>query len=125
MIVLAFDLGERRTGVALYRSEVGFVIPLDTITHQSLMEQIELLDRVAKERAASSIVLGLPLLPSGAEGRQASFVRTVAAQLVQRGYSLHFCDERFTTPRLTSKNPDAQAASAILQTFLSQQGIDI
>ena len=121
MKLIAFDVGERRTGVAFFDSQIDFVIPLDTIHHQNEGELLDAAEAVLRERGARSVVIGLPLLLSGVEGSQAKFAKMIGAQLVARGFDVDYIDERFTTDRQTPSDGDAKAACIVLNTYLQRK----
>jgi putative transcription antitermination factor YqgF len=127
--VLAFDIGRRRTGVAFYDDATGVPLPLDTIRHTSSKEVADRIVALAQERVTDQVVLGLPLLPDGTEGEQVRFVRGVGALLTDRGVSVQFVDERYTTSKTPSHalkrgekaishDKDSASACQILQTYL-------
>ncbi len=120
MKLIALDVGERRTGVALFDSQIDFVIPLDTIHHLSDDELFEAVGHILQQRSVHDVVIGLPLLLSGVEGSQARYAKQFGAQLVSQGYNVSFIDERFTTDRHTPSDGDAKAACIVLTTFLQQ-----
>ena len=121
MKLIAFDVGERRTGVAFFDSQIDFVIPLDTIHHQNEGELLDAAEAVLRERGARSVVIGLPLLLSGVEGSQAKFAKMIGAQLVARGFDVDYNDERFKTDRQTPSDGDAKAACIVLNTYLQRK----
>lgn len=113
--ILALDIGMRRTGVAYLDEETAVPLPLDTIAHRTTEELLDRIGVLVAERKIDSLVVGLPLLPSGQEGAQATYVRTVAEQMTVRGFPpLTFRDERYTTPRSRTGDPDASAALNLL-----------
>lgn len=118
---LALDIGERRTGVALFDPAIDFVIPLDTIHHETDDALLSAVRAVLQERGVTNVVIGLPLLLSGIEGSQARFARNIGAQLSTDTISVAFIDERFTTDRQTPSDGDAKAACIVLNTYLQQQ----
>ncbi len=120
MKLLALDVGERHSGVAFFDAAIDFVIPLDTIHHKNELELLDAVDVVLQQRGVTDIVIGLPLLLSGVEGSQAKFAKMIGAQLVARGYSVDYIDERFTTDRLTPSDGDAKAACIVLNTYLQK-----
>ena len=120
-VILALDIGKRRTGVALYDSASGVPLPLDTIAHHSSEELVTRVASLCHERKAGHIVVGLPLLLSGKEGAQSSFVRSVSEALEALA-PVTFLDERYSTPRENDSDPDAAAACGILTTFIDRRG---
>lgn len=121
--VLAFDIGTRRTGVAFGDTSDGVVVSLDTILHHSPDELVEAVAVIVKEKSITHIVVGLPRLPSGEEGEQAAFSRSVGDAFVARGWPVTYIDERFTTSKDESVDGDAKAAIELLQ-LAFQNGID-
>lgn len=111
---LALDIGTKRTGVAFLDEVTGIPLPLDTIAHTSVEELVAAVHRILGERKIDRLIVGLPLLPSGAEGSQARFVRSVASKLSSLSLPVEFKDERYTTPRSKASDPDAAAACNLL-----------
>lgn len=118
--ILALDMGKRRTGVALYDERVGMPLPLDTIAHRSTKELVTKIAVLCREKSVVHMVVGLPLLPSGLEGEQAAFVRSVSRALESLA-PISFLDERYSTPAIRESDPDAAAACSILTTYLDRQ----
>lgn len=121
MKLIALDVGERHTGVALFDSAIDFVIPLDTIHHTTELELLDAADAILQQRGVKDIVIGLPLLLSGVEGSQAKFAKMIGAQFATRGFTVDYIDERFTTDRKTPSDGDAKAACIVLNTYLQQK----
>ena len=124
MHYFALDIGTRRTGIAFADDEGRVPVALETIKHASFDALEEQLLSLIKERAIDHIILGLPLLLSGAEGEQVVVVRDFARRLSKRDIPLSFIDERYTTPRTAEIDGDSAAACQILQTFLDIKTID-
>ena len=121
--ILSFDIGTRRTGVAFGDTSNGVVVSLDTILHQSKDELIEEAVKIAQEKSVTEVVVGLPKLPSGDEGEQAAFSRSVGVAFSALGWHVTYLDERFTTSKDGSFDGDAKAAIELLQ-LAFQKGID-
>ncbi|MFN8590894.1 MAG: Holliday junction resolvase RuvX [Thermomicrobiales bacterium] len=132
---MALDVGERRIGVAI-ADELGTIAsPLTTV--QRGRDDLETLRRLACERGATTIVIGLPTSLSGREGPQAATVREFAAELearVQPEIAVEFWDERLTTAvaerslgqrgikgKQRRELVDATAAAVILQGYLDSR----
>ncbi|MDD5103334.1 MAG: Holliday junction resolvase RuvX [Candidatus Peribacteraceae bacterium] len=108
--ILALDIGTKRTGVAFLDEDVQVPLPLETLRHDSVSALLEQLSILIAERHIDRLIVGLPLLPSGEEGSQARLVRSITEQMLLRGWKLTLKDERYTTPRGKSADPDAIAA---------------
>lgn len=111
---LALDVGTRRTGVALLDPRVGFPMPLDTIQHKDIDALREQVFAIIAQREITDIIVGLPLLPSGAVGSQAQMATDFAASLREKGLNVTMRDERYTTSKRASFDGDAAAAMTLL-----------
>ena len=96
--VLALDYGSRRIGVAV-SDPLGITAQqLSAIRREGDRKDIEAIAAVAGEYGVETVVVGLPLLPGGAEGTQAAKVRQFALKVRERlGMPVVPWDERFTT----------------------------
>ncbi len=117
MRILAFDIGRRRTGVALLDTENDVPIVLDALRHDSFESLIDAVHALAVARGTDRLVLGLPLLLSGDEGEQVAFVRACGERLQALNHRVEYLDERYSTPRTTLTDGDDAAACALLQTY--------
>jgi len=123
MRLLALDIGKRRTGVAFFDEATGVPLPLDTLTHTSTDELLTLIETLVRERKIDRLIVGLPLLPSGKDGAQSEYVRSVAESLKERGMAVSLMDERYSNPTDSTKNRDAYAAWNLLQTAVSKKSL--
>ena len=130
MNILSLDIGKRRTGVALSDADNGVVVALDTLAHTSKEELIEKVQALIQSKRIAELVLGLPLLPSGEEGEQVTFVRSIGQELQKRGFLVKYLDERYSTPSLRQAehreiDPDSASACQILDIYLDRkQNVD-
>lgn len=128
MKLLALDVGTRRTGVAYGETEADFVIALDTIEHATQEELVEKIVSICKARNIDEIIVGLPLLPGGGEGSQATLVlETVNMLKKASGRPVKTMDERYTSTNAPKGAKDAKSACEMLQIALQKRsnGIDI
>lgn len=123
--ILALDIGTKRTGAAYMDEETGVPLPLPTLHHTSAALLLEQVAALIAERHIDTLIVGLPLLPSGAEGAQARLVRSIADQMSARGWNVTLKDERYTTPRHTTGDPDAVAALQLLLDAIPKRREDI
>lgn len=143
MRFICFDLGDKRTGVAVGDSVTGLVSPVEVVETpigvrggEALLDAlVRSLDVQIGERSAAEVVLGLPMNMDGTEGPRAKLVRAFGERLARRtGRTVHYQDERLTSAAadwtmarsgLTHKQKkdrrDALAAAAILKDFLGQR----
>lgn len=118
MRLLALDIGTKRTGIAFVDTANNVPLPLDTIISDTPEQMVEAVSSIVEVRKVDHIIIGLPLLPSGAEGSQVSYVRLCGDLLQKKGFSIQYVDERYTTPSHTAFDGDARAACQLLLTHL-------
>jgi putative Holliday junction resolvase len=132
--VLAVDWGARRVGLALSDPTGLLASGLPTLQVSSRQQAIDGVAKVALEREAARIVVGLPLLLSGEKGEAAHLAEAFAADLgVASGLPVELLDERLTSA-LSSRRihetgmrgakarakVDQGAAIALLETWLDR-----
>jgi len=125
-VLLGLDAGTRRTGVAFADTKAGFVMALDTIHHKTPEELVTRITELARAKNAAEIIIGLPRLPQGEEGKQAGLVRELATMLEK---SLHLpvtlVDERYSTHGTQAGgDSDAKAACEMLSVVVDQRKKD-
>ena len=124
--VLALDHGEARCGCAISDPSGTLATPLEAIERPDTRKGLARVARLAEEREAELVVVGLPLTMAGEERHQAARARTFAESLARRvrvPVELH--DERLTT-RLAARTPgaadeDSRAAAHLLEGYLAQR----
>ena len=127
---LAFDLGDRRIGVAISDASGMLARPLMVFKRTSRKADFTRIRTLVVKHSIDAIVVGLPLNMDGTEGEQAAWVRDYSNDLGEKlDISIHLWDERLTTEeaaeimRAQGKRPskdkiDAVAAAVILQSYL-------
>jgi putative holliday junction resolvase len=134
--VLGIDVGDRRIGLALSDSGGILASPLTIIEHTTEKSDIDAILKVAQEREAERIIVGLPRLMNGDIGPQAKKVQAFTEAMRSNiSIPIEYRDERLTTvtaQRLhqeTGKKKkgiiryDAMAAAVILQDYLEEQAV--
>ncbi len=98
MVILAIDYGDVRTGLAVC-DKFGMLASPVTVIRQTDAEQLaEEIARIAREKQAERLLMGLPKNMDGTEGFRARACREFAALLSEKtGLSVDFQDERLTT----------------------------
>jgi len=118
---IAFDFGEKRTGVAVGNRLLGTAQPQGSIHAQGDARFVQIA-KALKEWQPDAIVIGVPFHPDGAAHENTARARKFGRQLHGRfGLPVFEVDERYsTTEALSSGAKDADAASAciILEQFL-------
>ena len=133
MPIIAIDFGKRRIGLAIAESADSVAYPLGTITRVSWDKDLKQLSTWISSRAATQLVVGLPLNMDGSEGSAARAARTFGAQIAT---DLHlpvdYTDERLTSFEARERLPnqggkrrrktavDAVAATIILEEWLAK-----
>ena len=112
---LAFDFGEKRTGVATGNSLLRRAQALQTLKVQGDARMVAVAALV-KEWQPDALVVGVPVHPDGGEHDNTRRARRFARQLHGRfGLPVHEVDERYTTTEaLAAGAADADAAAAAL-----------
>ena len=135
---LGIDVGDRRIGLALSDSGGILASPLTIIEHTTELGDVETILKIAKEREAERIIVGLPRLMNGDIGPQAQKVRSFTeAMRSHTQIPIEYRDERLTTVTaqrlkqesgIKKKNRnnhniryDAMAAAVILQDYLEEK----
>ena len=117
---MAFDFGEKRTGVAVGNRMLGAAQPQPTIAAQGDARFAQIALRL-KEWQPDAIVIGVPFHPDGAAHENTARAKKFGRQLHGRfGLPVFEVDERYsTTEAIAAGARDADAASAciILEQF--------
>jgi putative Holliday junction resolvase len=119
--VMAFDFGLKRIGVAVGNLLIKQAQPLTIIDAATNAAKFAAIGTLINEWQPSSIVVGLPLHPDGAEHEMTLRCRRFANQITGRfGVATALIDERYTSAVLSAsrgEHVDSQAAALILQQF--------
>jgi putative Holliday junction resolvase len=93
------DVGDKTVGVAVSDSRRSVASPVETIRRGKLAADVAALKKIAQERQAVGLVVGLPVNMDGSEGPRCQSVRAFARNLAQQGLNLPaaFWDERLST----------------------------
>ena len=127
MRVLALDHGSARCGAAISDPSGTLATPLRAVEQPDTKDGLTAVVRLAEERGAERIVVGLPLTLAGEEGEQAARARTFADRLARRvSIPVELHDERMTT-RLAERtggqgDADSRAAAHLLESYLARAG---
>lgn len=105
---LAIDLGTSRIGVARSDAAGILALPVETVYRDGGQELFRIA-QLATEYDAKEIIIGLPRLLSGKEGKNAADVRSWGAELEQL---LPTCNIRLVDERLTTVSAHQQLQSA-------------
>jgi putative pre-16S rRNA nuclease len=96
--VLAFDFGEKFTGVAVGETSVGMAHPLGLITAESNAARMNAIAALVLEWKPGFLVVGLPLSMDGSEHELTRRCRRFARQLESRfRLTVRLVDERLSS----------------------------
>lgn len=97
--IVAFDVGDRRIGVAFSDPFGEYAVPSDTYFRTgNFSEDVKAVAAIARERGAQRIVCGLPVNADGTESVQTEKTRRFIAALEREaGVPVECEDERYTT----------------------------
>ena len=96
--VIAFDIGDKRIGVAFAEKPLMIPLPVETYHRQGTKKDVAYLAALASKRGADRIVCGIPLHFSGEEGLQSAKTRRFVDALKEvTSLPIVLVDERFTT----------------------------
>ncbi|MBC7317019.1 MAG: Holliday junction resolvase RuvX [Chloroflexi bacterium] len=135
MRYLALDIGDERIGLAISDATGLLARPLTVIARRPGPGSFRQIAALVAEHGVEAIVVGLPLLPSGQEGKQVASVRAYVKGLMEYvALPIYWQDERDTTreaeaimaetgrsARRRRRLQDAVAAAVILQAFLNER----
>ena len=134
MKYIAFDIGDKRIGVAVSDPFCEFALPLETYYRKNFQKDVQYLIDLAKQRYADVIVCGLPLNFDGSESEQTLKTKSFVEEMKKHtDIPIVFEDERFTTMqaqrvlleadmRRSDRKTvvDKVAASYILETYIQK-----
>lgn len=132
MKILAIDLGDRRTGIAICDKEETISYPLKTILEENKEKLIEKIFELALENKIQMLLVGIAINMDGSIGEKAKNCRNFAKRLKEKtNIPVATWDERQTTKlasrfliesntkkRKKKKVIDSVAATIILNSFL-------
>ena len=135
MRCLGLDVGEERIGVAISDPGAFLARPLAVVERRPGPSSFLRIAQIVAGKGVELVVVGLPLLPDGTEGKQVRSTRAYVHGLERHvGLPIVYWDERYSTRRAreimienrTSRRrrerlEDAFAAAVILQDYLDEQ----
>ncbi|MDD5250208.1 MAG: Holliday junction resolvase RuvX [Rhodocyclaceae bacterium] len=133
-LVLAFDFGTERIGVAVGATMLKNARPLATISAAANAVRFDAIGRLIAEWQPARLVVGLPLALDGSEHDMTARCRRFAQQLHGRfRLPVEFADERLSSAAAESRlrarghdlrrgkaAVDAEAAAIILQSYFDR-----
>lgn len=131
-LVLGFDYGRKRIGVAIGQALTGTATPLTTVRCPRERPDWQVITRLIETWHPDALVVGEPSAPPGVAQPIAQAAKRFGNQLRGRyGLPVYWVDERLSSyaaervlqadSRYNGEAVDSVAAGIILQTWLSQQ----
>ena len=121
-VVLAFDYGTQRIGVAIANTLTRVARPLGTVQAQTVAQRWAGVAQHIKDWAPTQLVVGIPRHPDGAAHEMTVRAEKFARQLHGRfGLPVTGVDERYSSVVVAGADDvDAAAAAVILQQWLDE-----
>ena len=96
--VIALDVGSKTIGLATGSILTHLAKPLMTIKRVSVKKDVLRLSMICQQQQIDGIVVGLPLMLDGSEGRSARLARQVGDALGEKlAIEVQYYDERFSS----------------------------
>ncbi len=125
-IVLGFDYGTKRIGVAVGNSLTGSAQAMSVIQNTDSEQTNQKIKDLINEWQPSCLVVGLPFYPDGAEHAMTKLSRSFGQQLAKQFCKpIHFIDERYSSVLLEQDSQyqgsvDSHAAGLLLEQFFRE-----
>jgi len=127
LMVMAFDFGTRRIGVAVGNTLTKLGQPIKTIAEPNSDVRLKMIEDLIQEWQPNRLVVGLPCHPDGTEHEMSQKARRFGNQLNGRfQLPVDWVDERYTSAVLEGNpdmrdNLDAQSAALILEQYFLEK----
>lgn len=121
-VLLGFDFGTRRIGVAVGNTLTDTARPLCVVAAEPVEARFRRIDALIREWRPAALVVGRPLHPDGRPNDSTPRCERFARQLGGRfRLPVALVDERYSSVAGDAGEPgdDAQAAATILRQFLA------
>ena len=124
-VVLGFDFGARRVGVAIANSVTRAARPLATVRADTVAARWSAIGLLVDEWQPAQLVVGIPRHPDGTAHAMTARCERFARQLEGRfGRPVARVDERSTSAvSADAGDVDAAAATLILQQWFDEEGV--
>jgi putative holliday junction resolvase len=110
-VVLGFDFGQRRIGVACGDTVSRAATPLDAVPAGSAGPRWEVIESVLREWQPALAVVGLPYNVDGSDSAMTQAARQFAAELERRGrLRVVLVDERYSSREAEARLKSARAS---------------
>ena len=95
MKILALDVGSKGIGIAKGFAENQMIFPVETLSRKSVKKDSAYIAQLCTKEGIKHVVIGLPLMADGSEGRSARLARQIGDALhEQTQIPVSYEDER-------------------------------
>ncbi len=131
--LVALDVGSKTIGIAISDSTRSVASPLETIRRRTFTRDADCLLALFDARRVGGIIIGLPRMMDGSEGRRCQSTRAFARNLCRvTELPVSFWDERLSTVAAerslietgTSRKKRAQVIDRVAAAFILQPALD-
>ena len=117
--ILGLDVGTKGIGVAKGYMENHMAFPICTLTRRSVKKDVVELVKICSREGIDHLVVGLPLLLDGSEGRSARLARQIGVALSEAtGLAVDYEDEQDSSKeaalKLRSAGKNARKQKALI-----------
>lgn len=129
LTLVCFDYGKKRIGIAVGQTLTGTASPLQTIAVNKGVPDWDTISKIVREWKPAALVVGYPLNMDGTTQTMTHAATRFMNQLRHRfRLAVYQADERLSSYEAQSRmkstrNIDAVAAQAILETWLSENHV--
>ena len=109
IILLSFDYGRRRIGVAVGQAVTGSANPIGTARNSNTGPDWTRIGSWIEEWQPAKLVVGLPLLADGTESDMTRAARAFGRELERFGLPVDWVDERYTSIEAGNQLREARA----------------
>ena len=125
MDILAIDYGEKKTGLAIAKKDMGVAMPFGKLKADSKEIRKKKIKEIIKKEKIKTLVVGLPFSLDRSENRNTKKIRKFAKEIQQEiDIEIEFIDETFTSKEADSMggnvSQDEKAAMLILNAYLEK-----
>ncbi len=122
MKILALDVGSKTIGMAKGYQENEMIFPISTLSRISVKKDSAKIAALCRKEDIVHVVIGLPLLADGSEGRSARLARQIGVALhEQTNLPVSYEDERDSSKEARAKLYDVGKNSRKQRAIIDQQ----
>lgn len=118
---LGLDVGTQTIGVAATDALGMMAHPLLTITRKSVVRDADEVAKIARDRKADRVIVGMPYELDGTEERSAKLARQIGERVAEvTGLPVEYVDERYSSVEAESRLLQANVSRAKRKEVIDQ-----